>query len=417
MSFVIERPDGTSRTVGGYRPAPPPEGTRTFSRTDGNGRAFPRKVDLRGDMTAVEDQLQTNSCAANAVAGAYEYLVKQHLGEDAYDVSRMFLYYNGRAVDQLENEDGGSVIGSLIASLRERGACSEETWPFDPDRVNEPPSDEAYEEAAQFLIEDTALVPTDVDAWRAALAAGYPIIFGIKLFESFDRQRKPGLVPMPTAAETSRKSHGGHAMLAVGYSDPDRVFIVRNSWGTDWGQDGYCFIPYDYLCNERYNGGDSWIIRRIDVVDSEHTWSDDDESVLPQLDTAIAQMSDEEHRSLLEACGRVPLETRIAHLFLLVAGADGDLSDEEADALAGHVGELMAQLGSTLDPTRVLKHALRHIEDDDLLGHTLALMNEHFDNDVLASILIRSQEIAAADGESDEESEVLAALVEAWQLA
>ncbi|MFO0660078.1 MAG: C1 family peptidase, partial [Polyangiaceae bacterium] len=278
MGFIINRPDGSAREVSGYRYAAPPPGTKTFASARPSEKALPKKVDLRQHMTAVENQGQTNSCAANAVAGAYEYLVKQHLSDEAYDVSRMFIYYNGRAVDGIENEDGGSIISSLIQSLKQHGACSEETWPFDPAKVNDKPSDDAYDEAKGFLIEDTALVPTNIDAWKGAIAEGYPIIFGIKLFESFDKQRKPGLVPMPSNAETSRKSHGGHAMLAVGYSDTDRVFIVRNSWGTDWGEKGYCYIPYDYLCSDKFNNGDSWIIRRIETVDAEDTWSDDDES-------------------------------------------------------------------------------------------------------------------------------------------
>ena len=90
------------------------------------------------------------------------------------------------------------------------------------------------------------MVPTELEAWKQVLAEGYPIIFGLSLFGSFDKQRKPGYVPEPSEGETGRESHGGHAMLAVGYSDPDEMFIVRNSWGPDWGDKGYCYIPYDY---------------------------------------------------------------------------------------------------------------------------------------------------------------------------
>ncbi len=417
MSFVINRPDGSSREVMGYRYAAPPPGTKTYAATRASTQKLPKKVDLRPLMTPVENQGQTNSCAANAVAGAYEYLVKQHLTDESYDVSRLFIYYNGRAVDGIEGEDGGSIIGSLIKSLEQHGACSEDTWPFDTAQVNERPSDEAYSEASEFLIEDHALVPTDVEAWKTALSEGFPIIFGIKLFESFDKQRKPGLVPMPTASETSRKSHGGHAMLAVGYSDTDRVFIVRNSWGTEWGQEGYCYIPYDYLCSDSFNNGDSWIIRRIDVVDSsEETWSDDDESVLPEIDSELASMSEEQHAALLEACGDVPLETRIALIFLMVAGADGEISDEELESLSAHVADIMERVGSDLSPKRVLKHAARHLDNEELVEETITLLNEHFSNAMLASLLSKAREIADTDGASEEEEAFLAALVEAWQI-
>ncbi|MDP3277673.1 MAG: C1 family peptidase [Deltaproteobacteria bacterium] len=414
MSLLIERADGSKRKVSGYRYAAPRPGTKTWTADD--EISPPNRVDLREFMTEVENQEDTNSCAANAVAGAYEYLVKRHLEEEAYDVSRLFIYYNGRAVDSCETEDEGSVIGSLIQSLKEHGACSEETWPFDKDIVNEQPSDEAYEEAGQFLVDDCALVPTDVDAWRAVLAEGYPIIFGISLFQSFDRQRKPGVVPMPSPRESSRESHGGHAMLAVGYSDRDRVFIVRNSWGTEWGDEGYCYIPYDYLCSERFNNGDSWIIRQVDGVDADAAWADDDESLLPEIDTELAEMSQEAFDALHEACGEVPLESRFAQLFLVVAGADGEITDEELSALAEQLDDLFARLGSELNPQRVLRFAMRHADDEDLLTHTIELFGEHLSQGLLANIIAKAQEIAESDELSEDEEDVIAALIEAWQI-
>jgi uncharacterized tellurite resistance protein B-like protein len=377
---------------------------------------LPRRVDLREYLTEVENQEDTNSCAANAVAGAYEYLVKRHLGEEAYDVSRLFIYYNGRAVDGCENEDEGSVIGSLIESLKEHGACSEETWPFDEELVNEQPNDEAYQEASQFLIEDTALVPTQLDAWKSALAEGYPIIFGISLFRSFDKHRKPGLVPLPSPRESSRESHGGHAMLAVGYSDQDRVFIVRNSWGTDWGDEGYCYIPYDYLLSERFNNGDSWIIRRVEAVESNAGWSDDDESVLPEIDSEFSAMSEDEFQAFIDACGEVPFESRLAQLFLVVANADGEVSDEEVETLGAQLQDTFERLGSDLDPKRVLRFAARHVENEELLNETVQIFGEHLSAGMLATIISKAQEIAGSDELGEDEEDLLAQLVEEWQI-
>jgi uncharacterized tellurite resistance protein B-like protein len=416
MGFLINRADGSSRKVSGYRYAAPKAGTKTWTSSASSTARVPRKVDLRPFMTEVENQGETNSCAANAVAGAYEYLVKRHLGEESYDVSRMFIYYNGRAVDGCENEDEGSVIGSLIESLKEHGACSEETWPFEKDLVNEKPSDEAYEEAAQFPIEDTAVVPTRVDAWKSVLAEGYPIIFGISLFRSFDKHRKPGLVPMPSPRESSRESHGGHAMLAVGYSDADRVFIVRNSWGTEWGDEGYCYIPYDYLLNPRFNNGDSWIIRQVDAVAASEGWSEDEESVLPELDSEFAAMSEEAFQALHDACGDIPFESRLAQLFLVIANADGDVSDEELAALGAQLEDTFERIGSELDPQRVLRYAARKVEDEDLLNETVAIFGEHLSQAMLASLVSKAQEIAGSDELGEDEEDLLAQLVEEWQI-
>mgnify|MGYP001600161198 CR=1 FL=1 len=183
--LIFERADGSSHAVRGYKAsAPRPDAKRFTSSRLGSRRAqLPPKVDLRRYLTSIEDQQQTNSCTANATAGAFEYLCKRHLGAEAYDVSRMFIYYNARYLDDENNiEDEGSAIEQAINGLKEYGAGSEETWPFDQACVNEEPSEEAYEEAKEFVVEDVAAVDVDLDARRAALAEGNPIIFGIQLF-------------------------------------------------------------------------------------------------------------------------------------------------------------------------------------------------------------------------------------------
>ncbi|MDC3961439.1 C1 family peptidase [Polyangium jinanense] len=418
-TFNFTQADGSSRAVVGYRYAPPKAAAKRYVAGRGNVSRLPPKVDLRPFMSPIEDQKATNSCAANATAGAYEYLVKRHLGEDAYDVSRLFIYYNGRAVDDPENiQDEGSVLQSVIASLKEHGACSEETWAFDPEAVNEQPSDEAYQEAAQFRIEDTELVPTNLEAWKMALAEGHPIIFGVKLFSSFDKHKKAGLVPVPTSRETGRESHGGHAMLCVGYSDPDQVFIVRNSWGPEWGDKGYCYIPYRYLMNEEYNFGDSWIIKRIDVLPpDEETWSDDEESVLEDVSSVLAQLDEDEYAGLLESMGDVPLDVRLALLFLRAAGADGDIADDELRATAEHITPVLEQLGSRQSAEKVLRNALRRLDDEQLVEETIEVLGEVFSQEVLASIASQLQEIVGSDDDvSEEEQAFVDAVVERWQI-
>lgn len=417
MSLVITRPDGTTREVSGYLYAKPKPDAHEYRPTEGT--VARSKVDLRPLLTEVENQGKTNSCAANAVAGAYEYLVQRHLpADETYDVSRMFIYYEGRAAGGGAIEDEGSVLSHLIHSLKTKGACSEETWPFDPDRVNEQPSDEAYTEASEFVVEDALHVATDLDSWRCALTEGHPIIFGMKLFDSFDAHRKPGLVPAPTAAESSRESHGGHAMLCVGYSDQDKVFIVRNSWGTTWGDSGYCYIPYDYLVNPKYNFGDSWIIRQVASLDPEEGWAEDDdqESVLPDIEGEIAAMSEEAYAAMLEGMGEVPLETRIAHLLLAVAGADGEVAEEELDSLSTHLATIMIQLGSELDPGKVLRFAKKHDEDQELFDETVELLGQHLSAGMLAALTAIAREVAEADETSEDEEDLLAHLVEAWQI-
>ncbi|HBW88299.1 MAG TPA: peptidase C1, partial [Cyanobacteria bacterium UBA11149] len=169
-------------------------------------------------------------------------------------------------------------MGYCIQVLQELGACTEDTWTYDTDRVNQQPSDEAYEEAENFLIEDAEEIDVDLFSMKHCLAEGYPFAFGMLLFKSFDKATKNGIVPIPDlSTEEGRETHGAHAMLCVGYSDKNQVFIVRNSWGEDWGDAGYCYIPYSYLTNPDLCW-DCWTIRKVTDLDfSPDVWAEDEE--------------------------------------------------------------------------------------------------------------------------------------------
>ena len=106
--FKITRADGRELNVGGYKYAAPKFKAEKYKASRYKESQLPKKVDLRKYMSEVENQGDMNSCTANAVAGAYEYLVKKNQGAD-YDVSRLFIYYNARVETGDEHEDDGSV--------------------------------------------------------------------------------------------------------------------------------------------------------------------------------------------------------------------------------------------------------------------------------------------------------------------
>jgi C1A family cysteine protease len=414
-NLILNRADGSSRRVQGYRAAPPKAGTKKYAASKAPS-TLPPRVDLRKGMTTVEDQEQIGSCTANAVAGAYEYLVKKHKGIEEYNVSRLFIYYNAREIDGTAEEDAGCVIASAIESLKEKGACSEDTWPYEIDKFSEAPPEEAYNEAAHFIVEDMQLVPVELTAWKQALAEGHPIIFGISLFNSFDSQRKPGLVPAPTPSEASRESHAGHAMLCVGYSDTDKVFIVRNSWGEDWGDKGYCYIPYDYLINAKYNYGDSWIIKQLTNFEIDETTYGDDASITGDYDSELADMSEEDYQAMLDAMGDYPLEFRLGLIILAAAGADGEVSEEEYEELSTYMQTTLEKLGVDMSAKLILKNCKKEADNEELLTESITLLGEYLSAGLLAKILNDTRDIIGIDDLSEDEENFLASLTETWQI-
>lgn len=262
--------------IGGYLAGAIPADVKR--KVAGKLDKLPPKVDLREHLTEVEMQVG-NSCVANAFAGAYEYLAKRNNGDSA-DVSRLYIYYNARWLGDAADKDCGSVMYNAIEGLKEYGACSEELWPNDDSMILDEPDQPSYDHGSNFKIVDAEYIETDLETWKHTLAEGYPISFCINTFESFDNANKnKGRVPMPKPSDNVRTTHGWHAMLCVGYSDPDNVFIVRNSWGKDWGDKGYCYIPYDYVINNDFNGHDSWIIKSVENLDfSEGVWDESEES-------------------------------------------------------------------------------------------------------------------------------------------
>jgi C1A family cysteine protease len=243
----------------GWLPDLPDHRDRLYASIAPKIAKLPPKVDLRAGCSPVEDQGQLGSCTANALVGALEFLEKKD-GVAFVDLSRLFVYYNERAIEGTVNDDGGAFLRDGIISLAKQGVCPEQGWPYKADKVTfkKKPPTACYAAAKKHRIISYHRINA-VDEMRTCLADGYPFVFGFTVYTSFESPTvaKSGVLNMPKPNE---KVEGGHAVLAIGYNDSQRRFLIRNSWNTDWGMKGYFTMPYAYLA-DRNLSDDFWTVR------------------------------------------------------------------------------------------------------------------------------------------------------------
>ena len=408
---IIIRADGTKVKISGYQAPQAPIDAPKF-KAKLKASKLPPVVDLRPYMTQIENQETLGSCSANAAAGAYEYLINRNQGINTYDVSRLFLYYNTRVLMGTEDEDSGGFLYSVLEALHQKGICNEELWPYKIKKFAQKPPKECYQEAKGNKIEKYEYVDTDLDTWKSVLAQGYPIIFGMQIFDSFQTPRR-GLISLPRRNDNNL---GGHAMLCVGYSDPDNVFIVRNSWGTQWGDGGYCYIPYDYMMSD-LNNGDSWIIydvNKIELEDAEETWSEDEDSLFVNYDDEFSNMDPETWQEFNDAMGEYGFEYRLSALFLFASVMDGEWSEEELSVAAYHLHNLFAMFQVKMDPAKVLSHTMDLAGEGDFGKESAEIFKTYLSPGALANIYQQMVEVAAADGLHPDEEEFLNYIAEYW---
>jgi|SRR5580765_7550831 C1A family cysteine protease len=246
--------------------------------------SLPAQVDLRPWCSPIEDQGQLGSCTANATVGIVEYFERRAFGKHI-DGSRLFVYKTTRNLMGVTG-DTGAWLRNAIGSITTCGVAPERYWPYKvPDFDKEPPAfvyslADDYQ-AMKYFCHDPlgANVPTTtvVQSIKTYLAAGVPSVFGFWGFDSFNNTDVRGGIPLPCPDETQAK--WGHAIVAVGYDDTKKIknthcnkttegaFIIRNSWGTGWGDNGYGYISYEYFI--RKLALDAWSLLNAGWIDSD----------------------------------------------------------------------------------------------------------------------------------------------------
>ncbi len=244
--------------------------------------SLPATVDLRQWCSPIENQLNLGSCSAHAGMGVVEYFERRAYGS-YINGSRLFLYKTTRNLLKVTG-DTGAWLRNVMGALTLCGVPDEKYWPYNvPDFDKEPPPfvyavADNYE-ALKYFCHDPqgANVPpaTVLSTVKQYLAAGVPSMFGFWGFPSFDNTNVKGGIPYPCPGESAQ---WGHAIVAVGYDDGKKIkntkcnkettgaLLIRNSWGTSWGDKGYGWLPYDYVLNKL--ALDFWSLLSMEWIDT-----------------------------------------------------------------------------------------------------------------------------------------------------
>jgi len=187
---------------------------------------LPETFDYIDELTPVRDQGEQGSCSAMSAAAIKEWQERKELGYEDY-MSPQFVY-NLRANKYSE----GMTPRDTMKILNRVGIVPEKLYPYGSRATI---SNTLLKRASNFTIQGYAQVNSVFGA-KASLISNGPLYIGLPVYNpknpNFWHQEHFG-----------QKMLGGHAVVIIGWNK--NSFIIRNSWGKDWGFDGYCFYPFD----------------------------------------------------------------------------------------------------------------------------------------------------------------------------
>lgn len=207
--------------------------------------SLPKSADLKKYFSSIKNQGKQGACSSFSLTSVFEYFLNNETHKED-DMSEAYVYYNAREIQGDTNIDEGANLYNVIRGMADKGVCLEELCPYDSNVFDKRPSNEAYKDGKEHTVTTAKNVPVSVETVKSAINDGYPVVGCFRVFKSL-QENTSGYIPMPSDYERSHEEEKFHAMVICGYNDKHGHFIVRNSWGTDFGDKGYCYLPYSYL--------------------------------------------------------------------------------------------------------------------------------------------------------------------------
>jgi hypothetical protein len=276
--------------------------------TDVRTAAVPDRVDMREYLWPVEHIGSTLAAAAASAVAALEYHCNR-IGEKPINLSTLFVHYNARRQSGNQEKNVGTSLEAAMKAIAEHGACSEATWPFDAAKLTTAPPSQAYDEARKFA-GVRCLHPVD---FIEALALSFPVPFVARIPTRclVDAGQNRVLPPL-TAEERQRASdHPVYAMVIVGYDKADKTYLVRNCWGTAWGDGGHCRVSFDLLNSLVPPGSaQAWFIAKAQVAEAAGAGAPQVASAAPPAATTVAAAAPAPQESVASMAARMKSELR-----------------------------------------------------------------------------------------------------------
>lgn len=249
-----DKPDIRDKNYAAIKP-------RTFKSVN-----LPSVFDLRETMPPIRNQGNLGSCTGQSAITAAMFTRMKQNEVPAFVPSALFNYYNTRAAEGTIKEDSGAEIRNAIKAIAKMGFCPEEEWPYVEDKFKKRPPASAYKSASQYkAFEYYRLNNENITELKTCIASGFPFVFGFTVYTTIEKaDTNGGIIPMPTLQDST---DGGHAVVCCGYDDTKKLFTIHNSWGTEVGDKGYYYMPYEYVTNTQLSD-DFWTIRKIQETDN-----------------------------------------------------------------------------------------------------------------------------------------------------